>query len=166
MRESPPKERVGSMQTQVEAEKQAHASEQKSNKLAMVVFSGTVDKLTAVGVMASSAVAMGMEVEVFLTFYGLHAFRKDVLKTNTRFSKDFEEMAGPMTQLMQKKNIPSWYETLKQAKGLGSVKVHACSLMYGIMDLKKEDLDDIVDDTIGAGSFLGIAGDSKVTLFI
>jgi peroxiredoxin family protein len=151
------------LQTQVEKKTPVQS---QMNKLSMVVFSGTVDKLTAVAVMASSAVSMGMDVEIFLTFYGLHSFRKDVLKTNNRFSKDFEEMAGPMTQLMQKKHIPSWYDTLKQAKELGKVKIHACSLMYGIMDLKEGDLDPIVDDQIGAASFLGIAGDSKVTLFI
>jgi peroxiredoxin family protein len=136
------------------------------NRLAIVLFSGTVDKLMPVAVLASAAVTLGMDVDVFATFWGLNAFRKDVVKTNMKFSKDFEEMAGPMMQLMQKKNVPSWYESLKQAKELGNVKIHACSLMYGIMDLKKEDLDPIVDDTIGAGAFLELARDSKVTLFI
>jgi peroxiredoxin family protein len=75
-------------------------------------------------------------------------------------------MAGMMMELMQKKNVPSWYETLKQAKELGNLKVHACSLMFGIMDLKKEDLDPIVDDIIGAATFMDMARDSKVTLFI
>ena len=42
----------------------------------MVVFSGTVDKLYPAAIMASGAVAMGMDVEIFLTFYGLDSFRQ------------------------------------------------------------------------------------------
>jgi len=44
------------------------------NRLSMVVFSGTVDKLYPVAIMASGAVAMGMDVDLFLTFYGLARF--------------------------------------------------------------------------------------------
>jgi peroxiredoxin family protein len=132
----------------------------------MVVFSGTIDKLMSVGILAAGAVTMGMDVDIFVTFWGLNAFRKDSVKSNTRFSKDFEEMAGPMMQMMQKKNMPSWYDALKEARELGNIKIHACSNTYGLMDMKKEDLDDIVDDIIGVGSFLELARDSKITLFI
>ncbi|MEM0090669.1 MAG: DsrE/DsrF/DrsH-like family protein [Nitrososphaerota archaeon] len=39
-------------------------------KLAIVLFSGTVDKLYPVSIIASGAVAMGMEVDIFATFLG------------------------------------------------------------------------------------------------
>ncbi len=148
-------------------EKPVEVSETKQkNRLTLVVFSGTVDKLMPVGNLAQGGVAMGMDVEIYLTFWGLNAFRKDQVKTNMKFSKEYEEMAGPMMQMMQKKNVPSWYESLKQAKELGNVKIHACSTTYGLMDMKKEDLDEIVDDIVGVGTFLDLARESKITLFI
>ncbi|NHV96352.1 MAG: peroxiredoxin [Thaumarchaeota archaeon] len=135
-------------------------------KLSMIVFSGTVDKLYPVSILASGAVAMGMDVEIFITFWGLNAFRKDQIKQNTKISKDFEEMGEAMMKMMQAKNVPSWYDILKQAKSVGNVKIHACSMTMDLMGMTKEHLDDIVDDVVGVGSFIDIAKDSKITLFI
>ena len=148
-----------------EPEAESNLESASKNKLAIVLFSGTVDKLMPVGILASAAATLGMQVDIFATFWGLNAFRKDAIKTNMKFSKDFEEMAGPMMQLMQAKHVSSWYESLKQAKEMGNIKIHACTMTYGLMDMKMEDLDPIVDDTIGAVSFLELAKDA-VTLFI
>jgi peroxiredoxin family protein len=137
-----------------------------SEKIALVVFSGTVDRLLPVGIIASGAVAMGMDVEVFLTFWGLNAFRKENVNSNQSFSKDYEEMKEVMMELIQRKGVPSWYDTLKKAKELGNVRIHACGMTYDLMGLKKDDLVDIVDDVIGVGEFIDIAKDAKFTLFI
>ena len=137
-----------------------------SEKLAMVVFSGTVDRLMPVGIIASGAVAMGMDVEIFLTFWGLNSFRKDMISRNTKFSGDYEEMAPMMMQLMESKNVPSWFDTLKRAKEVGNVRIHACAMTYDLMGMKKEDLADIVDDVMAVGEFIDIAREAKFTLFI
>ncbi|MGC9146021.1 MAG: DsrE/DsrF/DrsH-like family protein [Nitrososphaeria archaeon] len=137
-----------------------------SDKLAIVVFSGTVDRLLPAAIIASGGVAMGMDVELFLTFWGLNAFRKDSVNSNTRFSKDYEDMAPMMVQLMKDKNVPSWFEMLKRAKEIGNVKVHACAMTYDLLGMKKDDLADIVDDVIGVGEFISIAKDAKITLFV
>ncbi len=119
-----------------------------------------------VGIIASGAVAMGLDVEIFLTFWGLNSFRKDMISSNMKFSKDYEEMAPMMMQLMKSKNVPSWYDTLKKAKEVGNVRVHACAMTYDLMSMKKEELADIVDDVIAVGEFVDIAKDAKFTLFI
>ncbi|MEM0118690.1 MAG: DsrE/DsrF/DrsH-like family protein [Nitrososphaerota archaeon] len=137
-----------------------------ADKLAMVVFSGTVDKLLPVGIIASGGVAMGLDVEIFLTFWGLNAFRKDWVNRNTRFSKDYEDMAAMMMQVMKDKNVPSWFETLKKAKEIGNVRIHACAMTYDMLQMKKDDLVDIVDDVMAVGEFVDIAKDAKFTLFI
>jgi len=137
-----------------------------TEKMAIVLFSGTVDKLLPVGILASGAVAMDMEVDIFATFWGLAALRKDMLTSNMRISKDFEDMAGPMMQMMQKKNVQPWFETLKKAKELGNVRVHACAMTYDLMGLKKEDLADFVDDVVAVGEFIEMAREAKITLFI
>jgi Uncharacterized conserved protein len=137
-----------------------------NDKLAIVVFSGTVDRLLAAAIIASGGVALGMDVELFLTFWGLNAFRKDSVNSNTRFSKDYEDMAPLMMEVMKNKNVPSWFEMLKKAKEIGNVKVHACAMTYDLLDMKKGDLADVVDDVIGVGEFISMAKDAKITLFI
>ena len=137
-----------------------------NKRLSMVMFSGTVDKLMAASVIASGAVAMNMDVDIYATFYGLNSLRKGVVGSNTRFSKDFEEMGGPMVQLMQQKHMPSWYETLTKAKQAGNVKIHACTMTADTFGLKKDDFDPAVDDMCGVGTYIENARDSAVTLFV
>jgi len=52
------------------------------------------------------------------------------------------------------------------AKKSGNVKIHACSTACDLLDVKKDDLDPIVDDIVGVGNYLSEASESKVTLFI
>lgn len=137
-----------------------------ADKMALVVFSGTVDKLLPVGIIASGAVAMGMDVEIFLTFWGLNAFRKENIATNMKMSSDYAELAPMMMQLMQQKHVPSWFDTLSKAKELGNVRIHACGMTYDLMGMKKQDLPDIVDDVMAVGEFVELAREAKVTLFI
>ena len=66
------------------------------DRMSIIVFSGTVDKLMAASILTTGGAAMGLEVEVFLTTWGLEAFRKEAYKTNMRVSKDFEDYAPVM----------------------------------------------------------------------
>ena len=109
---------------------------------------------------------MDMEVNLFVTFYGLYAFRKDQVQKNLKFSKDFEEMAPALMKSMGELHVPSWYDMLKEAKAAGKVRIVACSTAAGVMHVKKEDLIDLVDDVVGVGNYLDVASDSDVTLFI
>jgi len=136
------------------------------NRLSMVVFSGTVDKLYPAAIMASGAVAMGMDVEIFLTFYGLDAFRQGQPKANQKMDVNYAELAPMLVQLMKQKNVPSWYDMLVQAKQMGQVKVHACAMTLDLMGLKKEHLDPIVDDVVGVGEFVSNAKEGEITLFL
>jgi peroxiredoxin family protein len=96
------------------------------DKLSIVLFSGTVDKLMAASVIAAGAAAMDRDVTIFLTFWGLMAFKKGAPQTNMRFSKDFEDYAPAALQAMQAKKVPHWLRTLRDAIDLGAVKVKAC----------------------------------------
>ena len=132
----------------------------------MVVFSGTVDKLYPAAIMASGAVAMGMDVEIFLTFYGLDTFRKGMPQRNQKMDVNYAELAPVLAQLMKEKNMPSWYDMLVKAKELGHVRVHACAMTLDLMGLKKEQLDPIVDDVVGVGEFVNNAKEGEITLFL
>ncbi len=136
------------------------------DRMSIIVFSGTVDKLMAASILATGGAAMGMEVEVFLTFWGLDAFRKDAYKTNTRVSKDFEDYAPVMMEQMMVKKVPSWMENFKNAKEIGDVHVYACSMTLELFDMKLQDLEPIVEDVTGVATFVERAKEGKITLFI
>ena len=135
-------------------------------RMSLIVFSGTVDKLMAASILATGAAAMGMEVEVFLTTWGLEAFRKGNYQVNTRISKEYEDYGPLMMQQMMAKKVPSWMDNLKGAKEIGEVKVYACSMTMELFDMKLEDLEPIVDDVTGVATFVERAKESRITLFI
>ncbi len=137
-----------------------------ADRMSIILFSGTVDKLMAASILTTGGAAMGMEVEVFLTTWGLQAFRKDGYKTNTRVSKDFEDYAPVMMERMMTKKVPSWMDNFKGAKEIGDVKIYACSMTMELFDMKLEDLEPIVDDVTGVATFVERSKDGKTTLFI
>ena len=125
-----------------------------ANSLNIIVYSGTVDKLIPVGVLTQTAANMEMRVRLFVTGWALLAFKKDGYKDFNRMPNEFSDLVPALMEGMAKTKTPSWYEMVKAAKEMGDVKIHACSLMTGVMGLKKEDLDPIVDDIVGAASFM------------
>ena len=135
-------------------------------RMSLIVFSGTVDKLMAASILATGAAAMGLEVEVFLTTWGLEAFRKDNYKTNTKVSKDFEEYAPIMMEQMMVKHVPSWMENFKNAMEVGDVNIYACSMTMELFGMKLEDLEPIVTDVTGVATFVERAKEGRITLFI
>ena len=137
-----------------------------AERMSIIVFSGTVDKLMAASILGTGGAAMGMEVEIFLTTWGLEAFRKDGYKTNMKVSKDFEEYAPVMMEQMMAKKVPSWMDNFKNAKEIGDVKIYACSMTMGLFGMKLEDLEPIVEDVTGVATFVERAKEGKITLFI
>ena len=136
------------------------------DRMSIIVFSGTVDKLMAASILATGGAAMGMEVEVFLTTWGLEAFRKDGYKTNMKVSKDFEEYGPVMMEQMMAKKVPSWMENFKNAREIGDVKIYACSMTMELFGMKLQDMEPIVDDVTGVAVFVERAKEGKITLFI
>ena len=137
----------------------------QKERISMVVFSGTLDKLMPVGIMAAGAMAMDQEVEIFLTFWGLMAFKKGAAQ-NLPISKEFEHMGPMMMQIMREKKVPNFMDTLRTAKELGDVKVYACGMTMDLFGLKLEDLEDVVDGIAGVGEFIEHAKEGKITMFI
>jgi len=135
-------------------------------RMSLIVFSGTVDKLMAASILATGGAAMGLEVEVFLTTWGLEAFRKGGYKTNMKISKDFEEYGPVMMEQMMAKKVPSWMENFKNAMEVGEVKIYACSMTMELFDMKLADLEPIVTDVTGVATFVERAKEGRITLFI
>jgi peroxiredoxin family protein len=137
-----------------------------ANRLAIVLFSGTIDKLMSASIMATGAAAMGMDVEIFLTNWGALAFRKADFATNTRVSADYADYRGVLLEQMAAKKVTSWMENLEGAKEIGNVHITACSHTMTLFDLQLADLEPIVDEVIGVAAFIELARDSAMTLYI
>ncbi len=123
---------------------------EESGTLSLVLFSGTDDKLNAAAVLTAGAAAMGRRVNVFLQYWALEAFRAD------RILKDHgvaPEAGADGAALMQRHGGQHWSETLRQAKQIGEVRVHACSLSMEMFGLEVGDLDPLVDDQEGVAAF-------------
>src|SRR4030043_351866 len=52
-------------------------AEEKKEKLTIVMFSGDLDKALAGFILATTAASMGMEVNMFFTFWGLNIIKKN-----------------------------------------------------------------------------------------
>ncbi len=133
-------------------------------RMSLVVFSGTADKLMAAVTMATGAAAMGMEVDLFLTFWGIEAMKKGARPPLV--SAEFAEMGPMMQQVMQAKKVPHWLDTLRGAREIGDVHVYACGATMDLFDYQLADLEDVVDEVIGVAAFVDRAKDSKIQLFI
>lgn len=138
------------------------ATKATSNKLSIVMFSGTADKFIPLGVLAQAGAAMEMDVEVFVTGFALLGFTKE--PHEAPFPAEFAPMAPKLMQGMAGNQVAPWDTMLRQAKELGA-KVHVCSMMSGVMGLKLEDFNDLVDDVVGAATFLETARGGE-TFFI
>ncbi|RIV29303.1 peroxiredoxin [Alicyclobacillaceae bacterium I2511] len=138
----------------------------ESRRLAIVIFGGTVDKLYPAAIMTSGAVMNDMDVDIFITFWGMMPFRKGAPYTVQNVSKDYEEMGAEMLRIMQEKKVPSWYDTLLQAKEIGNVRVHACAMTADLFEMGQDDFEPIVDDIIGVGEFIDMAANAATTLYL
>ncbi|NQU13587.1 MAG: DsrE/DsrF/DrsH-like family protein [Desulfobacteraceae bacterium] len=153
----------------------------------MIMFSGDLDKALASLIIATGAVAMGLDVVMFFTFWGTPLLRdkgkkvggKDMmgkmfgtmLPTGTGDLKLSKMNMGGMgtammKSLMKKKNVASMEEMLELAGEMG-VKIYICEMSMDLMGFKREEMIDYPGlDYAGVATFLDEAIDSKMQLFI
>jgi peroxiredoxin family protein len=154
------------------------------NRAALIVFSGDLDKVLASFVIATGAAAMGMEVSMFFTFWGLSALKKG---RRLRGKKPFEQAFALMTpgataslglsqmnfggvgaklmrKMMRDKQIASLEDLARMARELG-VRTVACQMSMDVMGITADELCDDLE-VGGVATFLGDAARSKVSLFI
>jgi peroxiredoxin family protein len=133
--------------------------------LAIVLFSGTDDKLNAAAVMAAGAAALGRPVHIFLQYWGLDAFRADRIKNDHGLAGEAGAEGKAAVDALRAAGQAPWYETLAMAKELGNVEIQACSLSMDVLQIEEKDLDPLVDGTEGVTAFYIAVGDAQI-LFI
>lgn len=149
-------------ETALSATAEAVGARPASDKVSIVMFSGTADKFIPLAVLAQAGAAMGMEVRVFVTGFALHAFTKE--RHGLPFPAELVSLAPAVARGMSATHVAPWDDMLRQAKELGA-KVYAYSMMSGVMGLEADDFNDLVDDVLGAATFLQTA-EAGETFFI
>ena len=136
--------------------------------MCMALFSGSVDKLTAAGVILSGAAADDMEIDIYVLMQAARAFKKEVADNVDKLCmSENVEMKGEFIESLKKLNVPSWLEFFRQAKELTDVKIHVCGLAGKVWDgYKVEDFVDIVDDIVGINEYITSAAEADIHLFI
>ncbi|MGE5485264.1 MAG: DsrE/DsrF/DrsH-like family protein [Ignavibacteriales bacterium] len=151
----------------------------------IIVFSGDLDKAMAAFIIATGAAAMGSEVTMFFTFWGLNVLRKSgpagvrkplldrlfgwmMPKGPDRLGLSKMNMGGMgaamMKYVMRRKNVMPLKELIDQARDLG-VRMVACTMSMDVMGLRREELIDGLEFA-GVASYLGTAEQCGVNLFI
>lgn len=156
-----------------------------TNKKTIIVFSGDLDKAMASFIIANGAAAMGNEVTMFFTFWGLNILRRpEKVKTRKSFLEAFFGWMMPrgagrlglskmnfggmgafmMKTIMKQKKVNTIQELIETAQSLG-VKLIACTMSMDVMGFKEEELVDGVEFA-GVATYLGEADEANVNLFI
>jgi peroxiredoxin family protein len=138
-----------------------------TQRTTIVVASGDMDKLYSSLIIANGSLAMGMDVSLYFTFWGLLRLKKGGLDKGP-LSKMHMLGLGKLFMLlrMKKAHVASLDKLMQDFKELGG-KIIACEMTMEIMGLKKEDLqEDLVDEYGAVGTYIQDARKSAITLFI
>ena len=181
-------ERFNERQAQIEAE---HVS-----SMAIIATKGTLDMAYPPFILASTAAALGWDVAIFCTFYGLDLLKKDLdlqlsplgnpampmkipygpqwlreldLKIpNLAMSNipGFEHMASSMMKKTMQDKGVASVEQLRELCLEADVKLVACQMTVDLFGMKRDEFIPEIEDWVGAVSFLPFAQKADITLFI
>ena len=160
--------------------------ESKPDRVTIVLLSGDLDRAMAAFIIATGAAAMGMQVTMFFTFWGLNTIRrkgaassaKDWLRRMFGFLNKGGAESLPLsrfhfgglgTKMMQKvmrqNKMPGVPELMETAMDLG-VRFIACTTTMGLMGITKDTLIAGIDQFAGVTTYLAEAKQGSVNLFI
>jgi peroxiredoxin family protein len=154
------------------------------DKVSLVVFSGDLDRVLGAFVIATGAAAMGQQVSMFFTFWGLNVLKKDrdlagktlpqkmmaIMSPESSLSLPVSKMnffgmgALMLRSMMKTKNVSSLEELISLARDLG-VRMTACEMSRDVMGIKESELVDGLECG-GVASFLADSLKSRTSLFI
>ncbi|MBI2860446.1 MAG: DsrE/DsrF/DrsH-like family protein [Chloroflexi bacterium] len=160
--------------------------EKEKEKLTIVMFSGDLDRALAGFMLATTGASMGMDVNMYFTFWGLDILKKNDGRIRSkgilRKALHFIDRGGPsrlrlsnfhlfglgtraMRRLMKESKVPTIEQFITMAQEMG-VKMIPCNTTCKVMGLPEDAFRDGISPMAGAAFFLGEARKSQVVLFI
>ncbi|MCL5026183.1 MAG: DsrE/DsrF/DrsH-like family protein [Chloroflexi bacterium] len=164
----------------------AEVGAEQPERMTLIVFSGELDRAIAAFILATTAAAMGIQVTMFFTFWGLNIIKRNegavrsqglmrrMLNWMNRGGSSrlplsrfhmFGMGTSMMKRLMRESRMPSVDEFIKMAHQAG-VKMVACSTSMGVMGIDESAFRPEVQTVCGAAAYLGDALNAKINLFI
>ncbi len=152
-------------------------------KMAIIATKGTLDMAYPPFILASTAAALGFEVQVFFTFYGLQLLLKDLSDVKiSPLGNPAMPMSIPMpvmvqmlpgmetlaTMMMKDKLKKKGVASLEELRALcleADVKFVACQMTVDLFDFDKSDFIGNIEYG-GAAMFLDFAGDTDICLYV
>lgn len=151
-------------------------------KLAIIATKGSLDWAYPPFILASTAAALGYEVQIFCTFYGLQLLRKKMNLKVTSLGNPGMPMPMPMpvllqalpgmqsmmTMMMKQKMKSKGVASLEELRELcleAEVKMIACQMTVDLFDFNPSEFIEGIDYG-GAATFFEFAGESDVSLFV
>jgi peroxiredoxin family protein len=155
-------------------------------KMAIIATKGTLDWAYPPFILGSTAAALGMEVQIFFTFYGLQLLRKKMsLKVSPlgnpgmpmpmAMDKWFPVlgtaipgMESVMTMMMKSKMKSKGVASVEELRDLcveAGVKMIGCQMTVDLFDFSPDQFIDNVEFG-GASTFLAFASDTDINLFM
>jgi peroxiredoxin family protein len=151
-------------------------------KLAMIATKGSLDWAYPPFILASTAAALGYEVQIFCTFYGLQLLRKKLDLKMSSLGNPGMPMPMPMPVLLQalpgmQSMMTSMMKQKMKSKGVASleelrtlcieaeVKLIACQMTVDLFEFSNDEFIDGIEYG-GAATFFEFAGESDICLFI
>ena len=154
-----------------------------TKKMAIIATKGTLDMAYPPFILASTAAALGYEVQIFFTFYGLQLLRKDLssvmisplanpampmpipMPVFVQMLPGMESMATMMMKQKLKKHGVASLEELREMCMDMDVKFVACQMTVDLFEFDKAEFIDNVEYA-GASAFFGFAGETDICLFV
>ena len=155
-------------------------------KLAIIATKGSLDWAYPPFILGSTAAALGYEVQIFFTFYGLQLLRKNLALEVTPLGNPgmpmpmamdkwfpvlltaLPGMQAMMTMMMKKKMAAKGVASIEDLRTLcqeAEVKFIACQMTVDLFDLDTADFIDGVEYG-GAATFFEFAGETDICLYI
>lgn len=155
-------------------------------KLAIIATKGSLDWAYPPFILGSTAAALGYEVQIFFTFYGLQLLRKNLALEVTPLGNPgmpmpmamdkwfpvlltaLPGMQAMMTMMMKKKMAAKGVASIEDLRTLcqeAEVKFIACQMTVDLFDLDPVDFIDNVEYG-GAATFFEFAGETDICLYI
>ncbi|HQY08041.1 MAG: DsrE/DsrF/DrsH-like family protein [Burkholderiales bacterium] len=154
-----------------------------TKRMAIIATKGTLDMAYPPFILASTAAALGYEVQVFFTFYGLQLLKRDLSDVKiSPLANPAMPMPVPMpvmvqmlpgmetmaTMMMKQKIKSKGVASLEELRDLcleADVKFIACQMTVDLFDFEKKDFIDNIEYG-GASTFMAFAGETDICLFI
>ncbi|NHJ38440.1 MAG: NAD(FAD)-dependent dehydrogenase [Asgard group archaeon] len=138
-----------------------------NDKATIIVHSGDMDKIYSALIIGNGALAMGMDVSMYFTFFGLQRLKKGKLDKGSLSKMNYFGLGKLLIKhKMKKVNVRSLEGLLSDFIELGG-KILACDMTMEIMGIKKENRrEDAISDVCSVGTYVKEARESVMTLFI